>query len=236
VPSLMQIAETPEYWWDVDTYRWDPTHAIRLLVELRATAACRSLVDVFLRASDSDACNTWDTCVRHVPKLGAPMLDAAFDFLQEHPEHELSLAYLVSRFAEDDARVVALLARLVEIDPVNLACILESNRHRSWIPVMVRCLEKLAPEDVGAGLDAACHLVAVAGGEPARLVGKVTEWQAAWFRKEPFWYSRLHFGEQRPDGWVEAVPFNRHTLLCPCGRLATWSQCSCGLARRERSS
>jgi hypothetical protein len=233
VPFLMELADAVDISRDDGAYRWGPLHAIRLLVELRATAACPLFVQSFLRAFEAREDYLWGVCGRYLPKLGAPMLDATFEFLREHPEHEFSLSFLLTYFAEDDARVVALLSRLVDSAPLaDIVCILTSNRHRSWIPLLVRCLEKVEPGEKGAmtGLEAARHLIELVGGVPAGLSAKVMEWHAGRSRMGR-WYSTLHFGDVRPDGWVEIVPINRHTLLCPCGRLATWTRCTCGLAR-----
>lgn len=196
VPKLMEMAESSERWWDDETHKWGGAHAIRLLVELRVPATYRTLLEIFVRTLGTDDFYGWEACMRHVPKLGVPMLDYGFDFLREHAEYERSLVYLLAEFEEDDARVLSLLTRLVESDPEDVASVVYSDPHPSWIPVLVRCLEKLnpAPMHVALGLDVALALVDLAHGVPRHLTEKIIGWETAWFAQYPRWCDALVFG------------------------------------------
>jgi hypothetical protein len=233
-PTLMHIIESPNPGPARDSYTRVHAHAIRLLIELRDRETYPWLLELLLRTEHDPDRNfwRWSACTRHIPVLGTPMLDCAFEFLRDHAECESVLSHLLVCFDGDDPRVEALLLRLLEQDPAEIGDMVSSEWSRCWISVRIKALELLRPlADAVDGLDIAHRLAVVNGAIPAHLREKIEAWQRLRLEEEPDWHRLVSFGAAREDGTIEARAvhtINVDEASCDCGSGKTWRRCSCG--------
>ena len=225
VPRLIDLLQAePQSGEDRAEGSWAASHAVDLLIDLKAEAAIEPML-ALLAATDLDE-DVHHRIAFRLPELGAPVLEPALALLPEDAESDLysSLCDILSKLSVVDERIYLALERLFQHDQVLGGAFLADYGDDRAVALLETAIRNYRPEDGadkpihGEILDLADSYEALAGELSDELQEKADAAYATWE------------AQQEPE--VVAAPAASTKVgrnePCPCGSGKKHKRCCLG--------